>query len=159
MTMIIIAAVVAAILTILKCVYQATSLKECYERSLPALAWAISIALHEAICVLLARYAGGEFLWAAILTCWIILGVIGLLSIFNREGEYRRDSWNCLILLYGAALLMCLAKRQDAGTLTTATIVVSVIIVIVVLFLNFFACYCYENDVFKAMREAKDSSR
>ena len=154
----IITAAVAAMLTVLKCAYQAQSIKETTsdeEKHLNPFTVAFSIILHGVICVVLMRYAGGEMLYSAIYICWIILGIIAALSIFNREGGYRRDSWNCLILLYGLVLTMSLAKRADAGVLTTVNVVMSAIVVIIVLFVNVFACYCYENGVFKA--EAKSS--
>lgn len=158
----IITAAVAVMLTGLKCACQAQSIMEINdndEESISAFSIMFSIVLHGIICVALIRYAGGEMLWSAIYICWIILGIVALLSIFNREGSHRRDSWTCLILLYGLALAMALAKRADADVLTTANIVASAIIFVAVLFVNIFSCYCYENGVFEVMREGYEEGK
>lgn len=157
----IITAAVAVILTGLKCAYQARSIREISdnEESISAFSVMFSIVLHGIIYVALIRYAGGEMLWSAIYVCWIILGIIALLSIFNREGSYRRDSWTFLILLYGFALAVALAKRADADVLTTANSVASAVIFIAALFVNIFSCYCYENGVFEVMREGYEEGK
>ncbi len=139
--LLIVVALCAVVAAGISAAFRGLSVEEVTGEKMAAWVYPIVVLIHGLFATISVAY------FCTPLTYTVILIVLGMLAVINREGAYRGTSWFVLIMLYSCLLFLSISKQMDATGATKFDPVMFcwVVPVVFAILANFLRTYVLER--------------